>query len=163
MPVPERGVPAGAVVLLGVVLAVGAYVGWYRLSGEGRLPAETSIQVPTRLAPLAEQAVPPNVPQPPACGRAAPTPPRPPANAVGAAGRCAAGAGRLAQLGAAAAVPAAVACRLPPRRPDQPRIVLRASADAWVQVRDRAGPVLLNRILHRRRDLAGAGAGRTCC
>ena len=30
----------------------------------------------------------------------------------------------------------------------QSRIVLRASADAWVQVRDRAGPVLLNRILH---------------
>ncbi len=26
--------------------------------------------------------------------------------------------------------------------------MLRASADAWVQVRDRAGPVLLNRILH---------------
>jgi cytoskeleton protein RodZ len=31
---------------------------------------------------------------------------------------------------------------------DQSRIVLRATADAWVQVRDRAGPVLLNRILH---------------
>ncbi len=26
--------------------------------------------------------------------------------------------------------------------------MLRASADIWVQVRDRAGPVLLNRILH---------------
>jgi cytoskeleton protein RodZ len=30
----------------------------------------------------------------------------------------------------------------------QSRIVLRATADAWVQVRDRAGPVLLNRTLH---------------
>lgn len=49
-PAPARGVPAGAVALLGVVLAVGAYAGWYRLSGEGRLPAETSIQVPMRLA-----------------------------------------------------------------------------------------------------------------
>ena len=28
------------------------------------------------------------------------------------------------------------------------RIVLRANADAWVQVRDRAGAVLLNRTLH---------------
>jgi len=35
VPVPERGVPAGAVVLLGAVLAVGAYVGWYRLSAGG--------------------------------------------------------------------------------------------------------------------------------
>ena len=58
-PVPERGVPAGAVVLLGVLLAVAVYAGWYRLSGEGRLPAETTIQVPERLAPLAEQALPP--------------------------------------------------------------------------------------------------------
>ncbi len=31
---------------------------------------------------------------------------------------------------------------------DQSRILLRATADAWVQVRDRAGPVLLNRTLH---------------
>jgi cytoskeleton protein RodZ len=30
----------------------------------------------------------------------------------------------------------------------QSRILLRANADAWVQVRDRAGAVLLNRLLH---------------
>ena len=40
-PVPERGLPAGAIVLLGLVLAIGTYVGWYRLSADGRLPAET--------------------------------------------------------------------------------------------------------------------------
>ena len=57
VPMAERGVPPGAVVLLGVLLAVGAYAGWYRLSGEGRLPAETSTQVPLRLASLADQAV----------------------------------------------------------------------------------------------------------
>ena len=50
-------------------------------------------------------------------------------------------------------------CRRRPRRPppatppqpavstDAPQIVLRASADAWVQVRDRQGPVLLNRVM----------------
>ena len=37
---------------------------------------------------------------------------------------------------------------VPAGQSDQSRILLRASADAWVQVRDRAGPVLLNRILH---------------
>ncbi|MBK1660723.1 hypothetical protein CKO45_21100, partial [Paracraurococcus ruber] len=34
-PVPDRGVPAGAVILGGVVLAIGAYVGWYQWSGSG--------------------------------------------------------------------------------------------------------------------------------
>jgi cytoskeleton protein RodZ len=32
--------------------------------------------------------------------------------------------------------------------PDQSRITLRANADSWVQVRDRGGQVLLNRVLH---------------
>ena len=129
--------------LLGVLLAVGAYAGWYRLSGEGRLPAETSTQVPLRLAPLAEQAV-----QRPA---ARPTHGR------------RAGAGRTATVQQAEAPPvpaispssaaaaAVVPLPIPPApggQSDQSRILLRASADAWVQVRDRAGPVLLSRILH---------------
>ena len=80
VPAPERGVPAGAVVLLGVLLAVGAYAGWYRLSGEGRLPAETSTQIPLRLAPLAEQAVRPSAPPVVA---AAPAPVAPPPVAAG--------------------------------------------------------------------------------
>jgi cytoskeleton protein RodZ len=57
-PVPERGLPAGALILLGLILAGGAYAYWYHLSGEGRLPAETVAPVPARLATLAEQALP---------------------------------------------------------------------------------------------------------
>jgi len=57
-PAPERGLPAGALILLGLILVGGAYIGWYRLSGEGKLPAETVAPVPARLASLAEQAVP---------------------------------------------------------------------------------------------------------
>ncbi len=144
MPVPERGVPAGAVVLLGVVLAVGAYVGWYHLSGEGKLPAETSTQIPTRLAPLAEQAVPPSAPPPPATTAAAPTPAPAPSGPT-----------QLVTVDPppvpALSPSSAAAAPLPPPAAalaDQPRIVLRANADAWVQVRDRSGPVLLNRVLH---------------
>src|ERR1700722_13275169 len=48
-PVPERGVPAGAVVLLGAVLASGAYAGWYHMSGDGRPPPEAGEEVPARL------------------------------------------------------------------------------------------------------------------
>ncbi|MGH7121947.1 MAG: RodZ domain-containing protein [Acetobacteraceae bacterium] len=52
-PVPERGVPAGAVIVLGVALAVGAYVGWYHFAE--RAPAgHTTIPVPPELARLAE-------------------------------------------------------------------------------------------------------------
>ncbi len=78
VPVPDRGLPAGALILLGLILAGGAYIGWYRLSGEGRLPAETVASVPTRLATLMEQALPgPDgriplpAPPPPAAPRAA--------------------------------------------------------------------------------------------
>jgi cytoskeleton protein RodZ len=53
--------PPGAVVLIGALLTVGAYIGWYRLSGEGRLPDEVVPAVPSRLAPLAEQVVAPFV------------------------------------------------------------------------------------------------------
>jgi cytoskeleton protein RodZ len=157
-PVPERGVPAGAVVLLGVVLAVGAYVGWYRLSGEGKLPAEAVAPVPARLAPLAEQAVPPSTPP---SGPAAAATPAPAASSV-----ASAAAPAVSPSSAAAALPPpAAAPTLPaaplaataaaatsnaavPPAPDGTRIVLRAKADAWMQVRDRGGQVLLNRVLH---------------
>ena len=140
VPAPERGAPAGAVALVGVLLAVGAYAGWYRLSGEGRLPAETSIQVPMRLAPLAEQAMPPRAPQlaqmaPPAATTLAVVPPAEPPSAPS-----------ISPSSAAAAVTPPP--ETPPPAPDQSRILLRANADAWVQVRDRAGAVLLSRILH---------------
>jgi cytoskeleton protein RodZ len=45
------------------------------------------------------------------------------------------------------ATPVASAPALPPS-PDGTRIVLRAKSDAWMQVRDRGGQVLLNRVLH---------------
>lgn len=153
MPVPERGVPAGAVVLLGVLLAVGVYVGWYRLSGEGRLPAETSTAIPAQLAPLAQQAVPPVVP-PAALAQAAvaptPTAPAPAQLTTPPTVAVAAAAVALSPTQAAAA-PAPLPAPTPiptAGDPDQSRIVLRANADAWVQVRDRTGSILLNRILH---------------
>jgi len=121
------------VVLLGIVLAVGAYTRWYRLSGEGRLPAEAIIQVPTRLASLVEQA-----PRPEAAAQAptpAPAPAAPPPV-------------QQAEAPPAPVIsPSSAAAAVPPPPQDQPRIVLRASADAWLQVRDRSGQVLLSRTL----------------
>jgi cytoskeleton protein RodZ len=134
VPLPQRAVPAGAVALLGLVLALGAYAGWYRLSGEGRLPAEADVQVPTRLASLAEQA---HRTEPPAPAPAA-TPPPAVSPSV-----------QQAEAPPAPAIsPGSAAAAVPSESPDQPRIVLRASADAWLQVRDRSGQVLLSRTLH---------------
>ena len=154
MPVPERGVPAGAVVLLGVLLAVGVYAGWYRLSGEGRLPAETSTAIPAKLAPLAQQAVPPLVPPapvavvqatiaPPPTPAALAQPTTPPGVTVATAPPSEPTISPTQAAAAPAPLPAPTAVE-----PDQSRIVLRANADAWVQVRDRTGSILLNRILH---------------
>ena len=148
-PVPERGVPAGAMMLLGVLLAVGAYVGWYRLSGERAIP-DPIRPVPARLAALVPLPAPAPAPvqaaQPVPSAEAVmaelpPLAPPPPVQSS-----------RIATLppsSAAAAVPPAAAtppASVPPAA-DGGRIVLRATADAWVQVRDRTGPVLLNRVL----------------
>ncbi len=117
-PVPERGMPAGAVVLLGVLIAVAAYAGWYRYTGE-RAPDQVVADVPERLALLIAPAAPP-----------------PPAAVV---------APEL-QEASAPVPPLAV----PDARPDirvDARIVLRSRADSWMQVREKQGPVLLNRVL----------------
>jgi cytoskeleton protein RodZ len=75
-PVPDRAVPTGAIVLLGVVLVLLGYGLWYRhTEDQARLAAEIP-SVPTELAPL---AVPP---KPPAAPQAAATPkPAAPASA----------------------------------------------------------------------------------
>jgi cytoskeleton protein RodZ len=220
-PMPERGLPAGAVILLGVVLAIGAYAGWYRLSGQGRLPAETVAVIPQRLAGLADQTVPsaaapagtpgssraphaaavadaghaaaaagattqsdahagqpasgappqavatlqpgapPATPSPAGQGPGAAAPPGAPSAPAGAAGpgqqmavlpapaisptSAAAASVPLAMAPPAAPPPAAPATAVP----DPSQVVLKATADAWMQVRDRSGGgVLLNRVLH---------------
>lgn len=153
VPVPERGVPAGALVLLGVLLAVAAYAGWYTLSGDGRLPAETSLQVPARLAPLAEQAVPAPPVQPAPAPIASVVPAAAPAMTVSVAAEPKPDAPPVPAISpgsAAAAVNplSAQASTTLQDATDPSRILLRASADAWIQVRDRAGNLLLNRILH---------------
>ncbi|HEY6433689.1 MAG TPA: RodZ domain-containing protein [Acetobacteraceae bacterium] len=146
LPLPDRGLPAGVVALLCLVLAVGGYAAWYRLSGEGRLPAEAVAPVPARLAPLAEQATPPVTPP----VVVAAVPPGVPASASppGSTGAVATDPS-LSPSSAAAATPTPTQ---PPASPDasqqQAGLIVRASADAWIQVRDRSGQVLFSRILH---------------
>jgi cytoskeleton protein RodZ len=178
-PVPERGLPAGAWILLGLLLVGAAYAGWYRLSGEGKLPAETVAPVPTRLATLVEQALPgPDgrvvVPAPPpmpvmpphaeddgmfeprqaasANPLLAPEPPPPPPVEAMETMPVQGGTPTTAiampvmrrpepPQAAAASVPA------DPANPDGSRVMLRFTGDTWVQVKERGGQVLTNKVM----------------
>jgi len=179
-PVPTRGVPAGAVVLLGVLLAAGAYVGWYRWSGDTRTSAEVVPAVPDRLAPLADRAAPPSNPSPQVASILPPPSlaPRtassagqgaaslPPSPAAARPGSAAGQAGAPPQAGGTAtaaqsipalsipvpapvpvAPPAPVQAAAPPPDPNAPRVLIRLKSDAWVQVRERQGQVLLSRLM----------------
>ncbi len=141
-PVPERGVPAGAVLLLGALIAVGTYAAWYKLSGDTRGPAEMIPVVPERLAPLAERAAPVN------------TSPQiasilPQAGAVPAPG--ASPAPPLSAVAPPIPVPVPVPVQVPPATvptTDSSRVMLHLKADSYIQVREKQGKVLLNRVMH---------------
>lgn len=151
VPMPERGLPPGALVLVGFVLVVCAYAGWYRLSADGRLPAETVVAIPERLAPLAEQAIPPVQAPPVMVADATTNKPRPaevekpalPAPAISPASAAAA----LLPASAREDPPMGVPPATPPSVANENRVVLRASAASWLMVKDKAGAVLLNRVL----------------
>lgn len=162
-PVPDRGVPAGAVVLIAAVLAIGAYVGWYRMS-ERTHPLDEMVQpVPAQLAALAEKDAPPPAPTmaTPAPEAAAPVAvadapppqaisPRSAAAAVTEPPPVVAVPPPPAAVAAAAPPPAVELAALPVSQPAVApgnQIVLHATADSWIQVRDGSGQVLLNRVL----------------
>ena len=152
-PTLRAGIPAGAMVLLGLVLVVVVYIGWYKLSGDGRLPAEVVATVPARLAPFAQQAgvlaaapalttdTPSRPADPPAVAvsaqeappvissRAAAAMPLPPPAPI-------ADSSAAAPLAPEAGAPAA-----------EGRIVVRVKADVWIQMHERNGPVIFNRVL----------------
>lgn len=136
-PAPERGLPAGAAVLLGGVLAVAAYAGWYKFSDDPRPPVVQAL--PERLAALASRATPAAEPPPAAPAEppvSAPPSVLPPPSAP-------------PSLNEPVVPPLAAATPPPPAAPasDESRVLLRASADAWMQVRERGGHVLFNRVM----------------
>ncbi|MDJ0390997.1 DUF4115 domain-containing protein [Roseomonas sp. E05] len=170
-PVPERGVPAGAIIMLGAVLAVGAYAAWYRWSGSAERTVDAVPALPPRMEEAAREAGQPPLPDPPApaappAGTPAPpsagAPPAsapPPAAGAGAALRPAVPAqpasppaeepGTSQTTTPAAPAPPSVASPVgPPAAPATNGVVLRATQESWVQVREaRSGRVLFSRVL----------------
>lgn len=134
-PVPERGVPVGAVLLLGVLLTAGSYAVWYRYSDEARAPVERVAAVPERLAPLAEPARPVSNPSPQVASILPP-------------GGTAAIPGPIATVASPMpVVTAPVAPPIPVPAADGSRVMLRFKSDSYIQVKEKQGGVLLNRVM----------------
>jgi cytoskeleton protein RodZ len=179
-PVPRRGVPAGALMLLGLVIMAGAYGGWYWISEHRATPVETVPPIPDRLEPTGAPKTTPSpavasllpatappaarapAPQtPPQAAPAAPPPQAPPTPNTPA---------PAPQSGAATPAPPAQQTAAPPEAVPPPaapasqaanpptpeagaapagtRIVVKATADAWVTVKQPNGPPVLNKLLH---------------
>lgn len=141
-PVPERGFPAGVVVLVGAVIAIGAYVAWYNWTGTRDRSVDAVPPVPARLETAARsgEALRPNAAAP--AGGTAPAPATPGSPGTPAAGGPSATPG-MPPLPVPTPVPVQVpppvvapAAPAPPSNPDQSRITIRAKADVWTQVRD---------------------------
>ena len=151
-PVPDRGVPRGALALLGVVIVLGGYALWYHLTASNRHLAAQVQPVPAQLAPLALPPVvktdTPDTPVPakPETASAPPSPAQPaPAQppAAPAAQTLAATAPVSPTTPGPQASPQAAA-----PTPPGAGMVISATQDAWIQVQDATGNILFSKVLH---------------
>lgn len=183
-PVPQRGVPAGALVLVGAVIAIGGYVAWYHYSGRSIRTADDVTPVPTHLEPLAPPPAPkvamvapppvaapkpaPATPpvttslpsdadvSPSSAAAAVPMPPAappvaaastPPAGSTGGANTTLAEITPPVQAGDAAASAGAAAAGATAAGAPAP-MVIQATADASIEIKNAAGKVVYQTILH---------------
>jgi cytoskeleton protein RodZ len=209
-PVPQRGVPAGALMLLGFAILAGAYGGWYWVTEHRATPVEIVPPIPDRMAtetpkPLPSPQVASLLPATSAPTATAPGPapgftgnstpasgastvgapvaapgllPQPPRGAgpvlpgTAPSSGVAASGGALpasAPFGSIPGVPPGTASATP--QPGGPaaaaipggaaaanaapaviasggsRIVIKATADAWITVRQKSGPPLFNKLM----------------
>ena len=183
-PVPQRGVPAGALVLVGAVIAIGGYIGWYHYSGRSLRSTATVDQVPAHLEPLAppsgprvvmmvpsssKKVVPPELHaaavgasfagepdvSPSSAAAAVPMPPAaPPVAAASAPAAASSGAASPAVVAATTPAPVqaaegvanAAANTSAPGVPGP--MVIQATADAWIEIKNAAGRVVYETVLH---------------
>jgi cytoskeleton protein RodZ len=158
VPVPERGVPAGALMLLGLVLLGAAYGGWYFVSERRPARVEVVPPIPDRLvAPVSRPAPSPQVASM-LPGTTAPAPaavPPKPESAPPVAAASDAPKAVVANSPAAVPPPPVVAAPAPAAAPPPVvagppgvRIVVKATADVWLTIKQKGGPALVNKLLH---------------
>ena len=176
-PVPDRAVPTGAIVLVGVVVLLVGYGLWFLHTENERSLAASIPSVPAQLAPLAVPPAPPSpaVVKPPAPVMAQTTfqktPPAPVPASSAASAPMVAGAPAPTQAGQVAATTASQSPGTPaaqnPGAPSQalnavpttamPTTaatkatagkVIMATADSWVEVKDATGNILFSKLMH---------------
>jgi cytoskeleton protein RodZ len=175
-PVPDRAVPTGAIVLVGVFVVLIGYGLWYFSTAPERNLANAVPSVPAELAPL---ALPPKPPAPPvktaqvkperapvktpaspgpvttatvaaATPATAPMPTTAPTTAAPPVVKAAPSAASTAagtQPATPTAAPAATASATQTSAPATGQIVV-ATADDWVEVRDATGNIVFSKVLH---------------
>ncbi|MDI2113021.1 helix-turn-helix domain-containing protein [Commensalibacter nepenthis] len=166
-PVPQSGIPAAVIVLVSLIIMVGAYIGWYKISDHHQAPPEVippppmqidknagvSQQISPQIAsimptdhptPLAQDGQQDNQPvdvkaapdmsvtnQQPVAISSQPSQPSQPAE--------------LPSL-PAPAPETQTAAAVEVKQPEQP-LVIKAIAPSWVQVKDKEGHVLYQKLL----------------
>lgn len=175
-PVPNRGVPKGAVIFIAFVIAIGGYGLWYHHTEQTRKLAQNALQIPTKLQPL---TAPPKVTPPAAQAPAAPsstasTPAAPASSTLQAVATATSPSPTAATNTAAPANMAATSPAAPPaatpatsaNAPDQGSattavptsptaatptpvgLVITATQPAWVQVTAPNGTILFSKVLN---------------
>ncbi len=157
-PVPDRAVPTGAIVLVGVVILLAGYGFWFLHTEKERKLAAAVPAVPAQLAPLAVPPVPPAAKPPapapapvqtarqtaPAAALVAGTPVSgTPATAAPAAAAPASTA--PASAAPASAAPASAGAASAAAVPGK---VIQATADSWVEVKDASGNIVFSKLMH---------------
>jgi len=171
MPLTERSIPGGTILLFALILAICGYGLWYYLSSTDRARPERVGAVPSALLPKSKEPAPP----PPTAAEAsrptdavaAPPPALPPPSipptmpAVSPAAQPPAPAApALPPPSVTPSAPQSIASvpPVPPPAPIDPahvfgvtngpsRIVIRATADSWIQVRDSDQKLVFTRVM----------------
>jgi cytoskeleton protein RodZ len=176
-PVPQRGVPAGALILVGAVIAIGGYIGWYHYSGRSSDSTMSVDQVPAHLEPLAPPSSSRIAMEPPASpAKVAPPAPVPvpvvsdlpddsdvsPSSAAAAVPMPPLAPPIAAASPSGATPPTVVAAITPPAgqaaqgaanaaatAPGLPGpMVIQVTADAWIEIKNATGKVVYQTVLH---------------
>jgi len=147
IPLGERSLPGSGVLLVALILAVCGYGGWFYLSTGDGPRRERVAEVPLELLPYREPfRTPPAVSQP-LEAQALPRSPAAPSEGSEHSSPTQAGSGSGGRPSAAGAAMAAVPAAPDPAPNPSGEVVIRATADSWIQIRDARQSVLLTRVL----------------
>lgn len=160
-PVPNRGVPKGAVIFIAFIIAVGGYGFWYHHTAQTRKLAQSALQIPTKLQPL---TTPPKIAQPatqesvtPPAASPAPapvTPATPTAQTPATSAKSTAPVSAADAASSSPATPVASSANTSSSNPPSPAaasaagMVITATQPAWVQVTEANGTILFSKVLN---------------